>query len=176
MHSYTTIEFPVDLLNKDEIHIARSSFKNHLHGSNYWYLWIPPIVRWLESNSRRLNYNHLRCYLYSIRLGMTRGRFNGTTWPTMGTVDTTILYVDVSVPIGVTLSTNRQNCFRRKYRTNPANLQTNMYALLGCEVEIIDKIINQQLISLGSNRVLQEWARIIVLDTSESSHGTQKPK
>ena len=33
----------------------------------------------------------------------------------------------------------------------------NMYAsLLGCEVEIIDKIINQQPISLGSNRVLQE--------------------
>ena len=76
--------------------------------------------------------------------GMTRRRFNGTTWPTMGTVDTTILYVDVSVPIGVTLSINRQNCFRGKYRTNPANLQTNMSAsLLGCEVEIIDKIINQ---------------------------------
>ena len=109
--------------------------------------------------------------------GMTRGRFNGTTWPTMGTVETTILYVDVSVPIGVTLSTNRQNCFRGKYRTNPANLQTNMYAsLLGCEVEIIDNIINQQPISLGSNRVLQEWARIIMLDTPESIHGAQKSK
>ena len=113
----------------------------------------------------------------SFAWGMTRGRFNRTTWPTMGTVDATILYVDVSVPIGVTLSTNRQNCFRGKYRTNPADLQTNIYAsLLGCEVEIIGKIINQQPISLGSNRVLQEWARIIILDTSESSHGAQKPK
>ena len=40
--------------------------------------------------------------------GMTRGRFNGTTWPAMGTVDTTILYVDVSAPIGVTLSTKNK--------------------------------------------------------------------
>jgi hypothetical protein len=84
--------------------------------------------------------------------GVTRGRFNGTTWPAMGTVDTTILYVDVSAPIGVTLFTSRKICFGGKYIANPINLQTNLYAaLLGCEDEIIDKIINQQPINLRCN-------------------------
>ena len=84
--------------------------------------------------------------------GVTRGRFNGTTWPAMGTVDTTINYVHAYAPIGVTLSTNRQVCFGGKYTVLPVNLQTNMYAaLLGCEDEIVDKIVNQQPINLRCN-------------------------
>ena len=134
----------IDLINKNEIHPAWSSSKNHPHGTNYRYLRKPLIVRLVE-----IYFGHSITAIYdftytSFDWEMTRRKFNVTTWPAIRVVDTTILYVDVSAPIETTLSTNRQICFRRKSRASTINLQTNIYAaLLKLKDKIIDKIIKQ---------------------------------
>jgi hypothetical protein len=84
--------------------------------------------------------------------GWTKGRFNGTTWPAAAMTDTRIDYIKVNAPIGVTLYNNRRICFGGKYNYFPLSLRTEMFAaLLGCEDEIIDELINQTPITLKCN-------------------------
>ena len=84
--------------------------------------------------------------------GYTIARFNGTSWPAFGMTKSGLVFADATAPIGVTLYTERKICFGGRYLVNPVRLQTDVFAALNaCEGEIIDKILNQQPITLGCN-------------------------